>query len=75
MGHLFPHHPTYHIAAVRLIIIYIPLIFSVLALFMLNICIKDAEPNNSSRTKGIQVFWDSKNIQSSKVLLQPYVPH
>jgi hypothetical protein len=50
-----------------MIIIYIPYVFSAvigffhfacfLALIILNIFIKDAEPGNGSRTKGTRVVW------------------
>ena len=66
----FPIIFAYHIAAMSLIIVYVPYIFSAvigflhwvcfIALIILNICIKDAEPGNGSRTKGTRVVWGSK---------------
>jgi hypothetical protein len=65
----FPIIFTNHIGAIALIIVYIPYTFAVvigflhflcfLVLIVLNICIKDAEPGNGSRTKGTRVVWAS----------------
>ena len=72
----FPIMFSQHVGAIALIILYIPYIFSAvigffhficfLVLVILNICIKDAEPGNGSRTKGTRVVWGSKrsSIQS-----------
>jgi hypothetical protein len=66
----FPIIFTNHIGAIALIIVYIPYIFSAVigflhfvcfvALIILNICIKDADPGQGSRTKGSRVVWGSK---------------
>ena len=66
----FPVIYAYHIGAMSLIIVYVPYVYSAvigflhfacfLALLVLNICIKDAEPNNGSRTKGTRVVWGRK---------------
>ena len=63
----FPILFTLHVGAIAPIIIYIPYVFSAvigffhficfLVLLILNICIKDAEPGNGSRTKGTRVVW------------------
>ena len=65
----FPILFANHIAAIALIIVYVPYTFSAvigflhfvcfIALIILNICIKDAEPGNGSRTKGTRVVWAS----------------
>lgn len=63
----FPIIFTNHIGAIALIIVYIPYTFAVvigflhflcfLVLIILNICIKDAEPGQGSRTKGTRIVW------------------
>jgi hypothetical protein len=65
----FPIIITNHIGAIALIIVYIPYVYSAvigffhflafIALIIINICIKDAEPGNGSRTKGTRVVWGS----------------
>lgn len=74
----FPIIFAYHIGAISMIIVYIPYIFSAVigflhfaafvALVILNIFIKDAEPGNGSRTKGSRVVWGrNHNITQSCV--------
>jgi hypothetical protein len=72
----FPLLFALHVGAISMIILYIPLVFSAvigflhfvcfLVLIILNICIKDVEPGNGSRTKGTRVVWGSTylSIQS-----------
>lgn len=75
-----------HVAAVGLIILYIPYIYSAvigflhfaafLALVIVNIFIKDAEPGNGSRTKVSRLLWGSNLcILCSHVCFECHVDH
>lgn len=78
----FPIVFSYHVAAIGLVIIYLPSIFSAVvgflhfgsfvAMVIVNICIKDAtdaEPGKGSRTRVTRIIWASKYFDYYSIVM------